>query len=201
MTEYLHRNCKADHADHDPVNHHKPDLNVDNPHLEPSDVPHAHSSAPLSTRDLDPDANTTVWIREEDANDNATSDHGRALVDPEDTTRQSALTTADLTPASPVHSSDNNTPSDHSSDPIPPEEFVPDHNTTVWIEKTDTNTTVPQPHAKVPDHPGEEDARLPDIETQLQNPQQIIPGIADQQTMSRPPPLQLLPGQHILPTN
>ena len=165
-----------------PVNHHKLGLNVDNSHLEPSGVLYTQSSAPLSTRDLDPD-------------------HGRALVDPEDTTRQSALTTADLTPASPVHSSDNNTPSDHSSDPIPPEKFVPDHNTTVWIEKTDTNTTVPQPHARVPDHPGEEDARLPDIETQLQNPQQIIPGIADQQTMSRPPPLQLLPGQHILPTN
>ena len=80
------------------------------------------------------------------------------------------------------------TPSDHSSDPIPPEELVTDHNTTVWIEETDTNTTVPQPHARVPDHPGEEDARLPDIETQLQNPQQIIPGIADQQSMSRPPP-------------
>ena len=86
VTEYLHRNCKADHADHDPVNHHNPDLNVDNLHLEHSDVPHDQSSAPLSTRDLDPDANTTVWIREEDANDNATSDHGKILVDPEEVT-------------------------------------------------------------------------------------------------------------------
>ena len=50
-----------------PVNHHKLDLNVDNSHLEPSDVLHTQSSAPLSTRDLDPD-------------------HGRALVDPEEVT-------------------------------------------------------------------------------------------------------------------
>ena len=50
-----------------PVNHHKLDLNVDNSHLEPSGVLHTQSSAPLSTRELDPD-------------------HGRALVDPEGVT-------------------------------------------------------------------------------------------------------------------
>ena len=84
------------------------------------------------------------------------------------------------------------TPSDHSSAPVPPEELDPDHNTTIWVEEADTNTTVPQPHARVLDHPGEEDARLPDIETQ-----QITPGVADQQSMSpqdKPQvPLQVMP--------
>ena len=91
-----------------------------------------------------------------------------------------------------------NTPTDHSSDPIPPEELDPDHNTTIWIEESDTNITVPQPHARVPDYPAEGVAPLPDIETQLHNPQQVIPGMADQQSMNLPNEPQV--SNQIMPT-
>ena len=86
VTEYLHRGCKVDHADQTPVDKHKPDINEDNHHIEPCNAPNDHHSAPLLTSDLNPDENTTVWIREDDINDIASIDHGRALVHPEEDT-------------------------------------------------------------------------------------------------------------------
>ena len=70
--------------------------------------------------------------------------------------------------------------------PLLSEDLDPDENTTVWIKEDDTNDTVPQDHARVPEQPREDNVPLPDIEIQPQGPQQAVPGVVDQQSRSPP---------------